>query len=97
MNLFYNPSITELRQLVDSANNTVDKHNVVIDFDGEVIIDPEMKYKGIPLNKFKFHTTVTESVKHNARSLKALFETLVEAYQRNSNAIDFQRKFNRAA
>ena len=95
MNLFYNPSITELRQLVDSANNSVDKHNVVIDFDGEVIIDPEMKYKGIPLSKFKFHTTVTESVKNNARSLKALFETLLEAY--HGNRFQIERRFNSAA
>jgi hypothetical protein len=95
MNLFYNPSITELRQLVDSANNNLDKHNVVIDYDGEVIIDPKMKYKGIALNRFKFHTTISESVKHNTRSLKCLFETLVEAYQ--SNGFQIQRRYNRAA
>ena len=94
MNLFYNPSISELRQLVDSGNKSLDKHHVVIDFDGEVIIDPEMKYKGIALNKFKFHTTISESVKNNARSLKALFETLLEAYQ--GNRFEIQR-FNSAA
>lgn len=95
MNLFYNPTMTELRQLVDSANHSLDKHNVVIDFDGEVIIDPEMKYKGIALNRFKFHTTVSESVKNNARSLKALFETLVDAY--NGASISMHRKYNTAA
>jgi len=51
MNLFYDPSITELRQLVDSAEKSINVHNVVVDFDGEVIIDPEMKYKGIDLKQ----------------------------------------------
>ena len=47
MNLFYDPSISALRQLVDSSDKAVKVHNVVVDFDGEVIIDPEMKYQGI--------------------------------------------------
>jgi len=95
MNLFYNPSISELRQLVDSGHKSLDKHHVVVDFDGEVIIDPEMKYKGISLNRFKFHTTISESVKNNTRGLKALFETLLEAY--NGNGFEIQRRFNSAA
>jgi len=95
MNLFYNASIADLRQLVDSGHKSLDKHHVVVDFDGEVIIDPEMKYEGIALNKFKFHTTISESVKHNARSLKALFETLLEAY--NGSGFEIQRRFNSAA
>jgi hypothetical protein len=96
MNLFYDPSITELRQLVDSAEKSTNVHNVVVDFDGEVIIDPEMKYKGIDLNRFKFRTQISNAVKGNARSMKALFETLLEAYQRNSQGIEL-RRFRNAA
>ena len=96
MNLFYDPSITELRQLVDSAEKSINVHNVVVDFDGEVIIDPEMKYKGIDLNRFKFRTQISHAIKGNARSMKALFETLLEAYQRNSQCIELLRFRNAA-
>jgi hypothetical protein len=37
MNLFYDPSILGLRQLVDTADKSLSTHNIVIDFDGEVI------------------------------------------------------------
>ncbi len=96
MNLFYDPSITELRQLVDSAEKSLNVHNVVVDFDGEVIIDPEMKYKGIDLNRFKFRTQISQAIKGNARSMRALFETLLEAYHRNSQAIELHRLRNAA-
>ena len=96
MNLFYDPSISELRQLVDSANKSINVHNVVVDFDGEVIIDPEMKYKGIDLGKFKFRTQISMAIKGNARSLRALFETLVEAYNRGEQAIELHRLRNAA-
>jgi len=96
MNLFYDPSITELRQLLDSAEKSINVHNVVVDFDGEVIIDPEMKYKGIDLNRFKFRTQISQAIKGNARSMRALFETLLEAYQRNNQGIEL-RRFRNAA
>ncbi len=87
MNLFYDPSISALRQLVDSSDKSVKVHNVVVDFDGEVIIDPEMKYEGIALNRFKFHTKISQSISKNAKGMKALFETLLEAYSRGEQAI----------
>lgn len=96
MNLFYDPTITELRQLVDSAEKSTNVHNVVVDFDGEVIIDPELKYKGIDLNRFKFRTQISNAIKGNARSMRALFETLLEAYQRNNQALEL-RRFRNAA
>ena len=96
MNLFYDPSISALRQLVDSSDKAVKVHNVVVDFDGEVIIDPEMKYQGIELSRFKFHTKISESIKKNAKGMKALFETLLAAYEQNNQSFDIQ-KLKRAA
>lgn len=96
MNLFYEPTLTELRQLVDSGNQSLNVHNVVVDFDGEVIIDPETKYKGIDLNRFKFRTQINQAIKGNARSMKALFETLLDAYNRGNQAIDLHRLRNAA-
>ena len=96
MNLFYDPSISALRQLVDSSSKSLKTHNIVVDFDGEVIIDPELKLQGIDLNRFKFRTTVSQSIKNNARSLKALFETLLQAYQSNGHGIEIHRLRNAA-
>jgi hypothetical protein len=96
MNLFYDPSISALRELVDSSNKSLKVHNVVIDFDGEVIIDPEVKYEGIELSRFKFHTKISQSIKKNAKGMKALFETLLDAYNRGEQAVEMHR-MNRAA
>ena len=96
MNLFYDPSISALRQLVDSSDKSLKVHNVVIDFDGEVIIDPEVKYTGIELSRFKFHTRISQSIKKNAKGMKALFETLLQAYNNTQQNIELHR-LNRAA
>ena len=97
MNLFYNPSIIGLRQLVDTADKSLPVHNVVIDYDGEVIIDPEKKFANVGLNRFKFHTKIHQSVKNNARGLKILFEELMNAYNCNTVAIDFPKKLKSVA
>ncbi len=96
MNLFYDPSISALRQLVDSSDKSLKVHNVVIDFDGEVIIDPEVKYTGIELSRFKFHTRISQSIKKNAKGMKALFETLLQAYSDTQQNMEMHR-LNRAA
>ena len=96
MNLFYDPSISALRQLVDSSDKSLKVHNVVIDFDGEVIIDPEVKYTGIELSRFKFHTRISQSIKKNAKGMKALFETLLLAYSDSQQNMEMHR-LNRAA
>jgi len=80
MNLFHEPSIAELRKLVESGNKSLPVHNIVVDYDGEVIIDPEMKFAGISLNRFKFHTQVSHAVKSSTRGMRILFETLLSAY-----------------
>ncbi len=97
MNLFYDPSIVGLRQLVDTADKTLPVHNVVLDYDGEVIIDPELKFAGIGLNRFKFRTQITQAVKNDARLLKTLFQTLLAAYNENNHRIELQRLFTNVA
>ena len=92
MNLFHDPSILGLRQLVDTADKSLPVHNIVIDYDGEVIIDPEKKFAHVSLNRFKFHTKVHQSVKNNARCMKILFETLVNAYNSSPAIISMNKK-----
>ena len=97
MNLFYNPSLLSLRQLVDTGKKSLSVHNIVIDYDGEVIIDPETKYVGIGLNRYKFHTKIYQSVKNDARSLHMLFETLRAAYNNTGHLIQLHGKLKSVA
>ena len=88
MNLFYDPSIPGLRQLVDTAEKSLKTHNIVIDYDGEVIIDPELKYSDVKLDRYKFRTQISHAVKSNAQNLKHLFDTLITAYNGKLNKIE---------
>ena len=97
MNLFYDPSIIGLRQLVDSADKSLPVHNIVVDYDGEVIIDPETKFAGIHLSRFKFCTQVTPAVNNDNGSLMTLFETLRAAYNDNNHRIELHSKFRKVA
>ena len=97
MNLFYDTSISSLRQLVETADKSLPVHNVVVDFDGEVIIDPETKFAGVNLSRFKFRTQITQAVKSDARLLRTLFQTLLAAYNDNNHRIELQRLFKNVA
>ena len=97
MNLFYQPSIADLRQLVKAGKKSLSVHNIVVDYDGEVIIDPETKFADVGLNRFKFHTQIGQSVKGNARNMKILFETLLAAYSNNSLHIEMNSKLRHVA
>jgi hypothetical protein len=97
MNLFYSPSLISLRQLVDTGKKSLSVHNIVVDYDGEVIIDPETKFADIGLNRFKFHTQISSSVKNNVRALHTLFETLRAAYNNNGQVVELHRKLKSVA
>lgn len=85
MNLHYEPTIAELRRLIESAQKSLTSHNIVVDFDGEVIVDPELKYPGIDLNRFKFRTRVTNLAKANERMLKALYTELTAVFGKRAH------------
>lgn len=97
MNLFYDPSIVGLRQLIDTADKSLPANNIVVDYDGEVIIDPEKKFADISLNRFKFHTQISQAVKADIRSLKHLYETLLSAYSSNNHKIEVIRGWKNIA
>jgi hypothetical protein len=97
MNLFSQPSLASLRQLVDTGSKSLSVHNIVVDYDGEVIIDPEMKFAGIGLNKFKFHTQISHAIKSNKRNMKTLLETLLMAYSYNGLHITLPSRLKHVA
>jgi hypothetical protein len=55
MNLFYNPSITDLNSLLNSETGLEKKYNVIVDNDGEVIIEPASQERPNKLTRYKFY------------------------------------------
>ena len=55
MNLYNNPSLNELRELISACGNTDNNYKVLVDFDGEVMIEPYSKSEPVlKFYKFKF-------------------------------------------
>ena len=79
MNLFFNPSATEFRKLLMKANNGLTVHDLVIDYDGEVLLDPHLQQPGLDLDKFKVHV----QLRRNGQ-FKKLFNFLVRAWNNRS-------------
>ena len=84
MNLFHNPSVDELQSLLQSAPETNHIHDVVVDYDGEVLIDPQVSQPHLDLNKFKFRVQLTEFSKRalslSSAPLRYLYNNLMRAW-----------------
>jgi hypothetical protein len=85
MNLFHNPSVEDLQSLLKNAAETKNVHDVVLDYDGEVLIDPEVINPHLDdLSKFKFRVQLSEFSKHalmmGAAPLKYLYNNLLRAW-----------------
>ena len=84
MNLFLNPSIHDLQALIQSAPEISHVHNLVVDYDGEVLIDPQLEQPDLDLNRFKFRVQLSEFSKRmimkGSANLKFLYNKLVQAW-----------------
>lgn len=90
MNLNYGYDKQTLTDLVDSAAMNLDEHNIVIDFDGEVVLDPEIHFPDVPLSSYLFASRIKhESLKHGTM-VTALYDALEKIF----NAITEQPKFS---
>ncbi len=78
MNLYSDPTMMELRQLIDNADPSLTEHHVAVDFDGEIIMDPEVHYPEVPLYKYKFCVQVRRKL--NTDGIKELFITLIDGF-----------------
>jgi hypothetical protein len=90
MNLFYNPTVQDLRRLLNEKLSTLTAHNIVVDYDGEVIVDPEFKYSGVPINRYKYRARFGTNC-----SLKLLLEDLLAGFRDNNRLISRQKKNQR--
>ena len=84
MNLFLNPSLREFRKLFGKGGTRHEIHHVVLDYDGEVLVDPQLEQPDLDLKKFKVHVQL-----RSLKPLHDLFQYLVNAW----NDIDSDSPF----
>jgi hypothetical protein len=84
MNLFLNPTVEDLQSLIKSAPETKAVHDVVLDYDGEVLIDPQISHPELDLNKFKFRIQLPaiskRAVMLGSAPLRYLYNNLLRAW-----------------
>jgi hypothetical protein len=76
MNLNYGYDKQTMTALAETADKTLDEHNVVIDYDGEVIIDPEMYFPTVALSSYKFATRIKDGSLRHEVMRAALYDAL---------------------
>lgn len=91
MNLFLNPSEREFRQLIIEAEKNNKFHDVVVDFDGEVLIDPQLEQPNLDLSKFKIHIQRSQQIKEalDPKWLKYLFNDILIIWNEMYYGIQF--------
>jgi len=95
MNLFINPSLSDLYQLICKSKNTNSIHDLVVDYDGEVLIDPQLEQPELQPKKFKLHVQFNELTKKailtGSNNLKTLFNNLKNAWE---SGADYRNALN---
>lgn len=97
MNLFYKPSLSELAALIESNTRQADHYNVIVDYDGEVLVDSDATVNDSVLNRYKFYFTSMNTGQNSAESinfikfLTRLFKNLVFCWEKDlSGKMDYQ-------
>lgn len=103
MNLFYSPSLSQLSALIAGCNDYHDYYNLVIEHDGEVLIEPSSARKSHLLPKYKFYfkdflygksCLGTEAAK-NLQYLNQLYKNLVYCWENDlSGSLNFNEITN---
>ncbi len=55
MNLFYDPSITALNSLIEQNSTYRNAYALIVDHDGEVLVEPFTAASRLHLNKYRFY------------------------------------------
>ena len=80
MNLNYDLSTEALKQLVAKADQKIPVHNIAVDYDGEVLIDPELYYPQVDIKRYKFWARIQNASLRNFRNLQALHAILINEF-----------------
>ena len=97
MNLFHKPSLAELASLIESNAQQSDQYNVIVDFDGEVLVDADSAIDEPVLNRYKFYFKSLNPKLHSDENigfikyLTRLFKNLVFCWEKDlSGKMDYQ-------
>ena len=98
MNLFYKPSLSELASLIEQSTHDSDNYNVIVDYDGEVLIDSDANLSKKVLDRYKFYfPKLRESYTKGLQSmsylkyLNQLFKNLVFCWEKEiCGNVDYQ-------
>ena len=80
MNLNYPYDRASLNAFSLIVKGKLQVHNLVVDFDGEVLLDPELCFPNVPLTKYKFYTLIDDKRLRDAVSLASLYDALDEIF-----------------
>jgi hypothetical protein len=81
MNLNYAYDKQALEALIAKADKSLDEHNLAIDFDGEVLIDPEKDFPNVPLQAYQFASRIRNASMREPIMVTALYDSLEMIYQ----------------
>ena len=99
MNLFLNPSLNELHQLLERAPENVRIHYVVVDRDGEVLIDPQVRNPEVDLHTFPLRIGLTEFSRRvmarGAGSIRLLFNKLITGWRSGRPVVHAERAIDK--
>jgi hypothetical protein len=91
MNLFFNPRQSELFKLLSKATNGKPVHEVVVDFDGEVLVDPEIERPNLDTYRFKMRFMLSDRLvkllHEHSSHLNSLFIKMQNAWNDKYNII----------
>jgi hypothetical protein len=80
MNLNYPYDKASLQALTQTADKNLDVHTLVVDFDGEVVLDPEIHFPAVPVTKYKFCTELHDEQLRDEVRLASLYDALNENF-----------------
>ena len=78
MNLNYDQSPETLIQLLATADTNLPAHNIAVDYDGEVIVDPEVQYPHIEVSKFPFRVQIANAAIRSSQKIKEVHALLMD-------------------
>jgi hypothetical protein len=81
MNLNYGYDKDSLTSFAASADPSFDSHNLVIDFDGEVVLDPEVHFPHVALSCYKFSTRIKDKSLRSPMMVAALYDALEVVFE----------------
>lgn len=107
MNLFYSPSLTQLSTLIAFNNDYNNYYDVIVEHDGEVLLQQSLERKSELLHKYRFYfkdflygqSCLGREASRNLQFLNQLYKNLVYCWENNLlgsvNFNDITRVLNR--